>query len=235
MAVSALSRSSRRAAARSQLSKRPLGGGVLGSTAEGVDRLNTALVRPPSSRRPGTPFIVGVAGGTASGKTAVVARIVEELNEGGSVAVLPQDCFYRTLTKAEVAQAHASNFNFDHPAAFDFDRIVSALRHVRSGSDGGSFDGHPLTLSVPTYDYATHAVLGKEHDTVVAAPSLVIFEGILAFHDPEVMAMLDMKVFVDADADTRLTRRIRRDIHERGRDLEGTLRQYERCVPSFFL
>jgi uridine kinase len=87
---------------------------------------------------------------------------------------------------------------------------------------------------VPCYDYVTHTVLGPEHSTKIVKPSIVIFEGILAFHDPAVRAMLDMKIFVDTDADTRLSRRIRRDIKERGRDLEGVLTQYERFVkPSF--
>jgi len=97
--------------------------------------LSQSLTPPLSSRPPGTPFIVGVAGGTASGKTAVVTRIVEQLGviSCDAVAVLPQDCFYRDLDAAEKAEASATNFNFDHPAAFDFDAIAAALRRVREG------------------------------------------------------------------------------------------------------
>ena len=178
-----------------------------------------------STRRdPCTPFIVGVAGGTASGKTCVVERIVDNLADS-SVAVLPQDCYYRNLNEAERKRAHASDFNFDHPNAFDFERIIGTLRSIRAGEP---------RVSVPKYDYVTHSVMPEEHNSCIETPSIVIFEGILAFHDPAVRSLLDMKIFVDTDADTRLSRRIRRDISERGRDLEGVLSQYERFVkPSF--
>lgn len=87
---------------------------------------------------------------------------------------------------------------------------------------------------MPCYDYVTHSVMGPEHNSKIVKPSIVILEGILAFHDPAVRALLDMKIFVDTDADTRLARRIKRDISERGRDLDGVLTQYERFVkPSF--
>ena len=167
---------------------------------------------------------MGVAGGTASGKTCVVERIVDNLADS-SVAVLPQDCYYRSLTDAEKQRAHASDFNFDHPNAFDFERILGTLQSIRAGNP---------KVEVPCYDYVTHSVMPDDHNGLIEAPSIVIFEGILAFHDPRVRELLDMKIFVDTDADTRLSRRIRRDISERGRDLDGVLSQYERFVkPSF--
>jgi len=177
-----------------------------------------------TARLPGRPFIVGVAGGTASGKSCVVEKIVETLSDS-SVAVLPQDCYYRSLNEEQKALAFNADFNFDHPSAFDFDSIYATLNSLRAGA---------AQTDVPAYDYVTHSVLPASHNSVILAPSIVIFEGILAFHDPKVRSMLDLKVFVDTDADTRLARRIQRDITERGRDLQGTLQQYERFVkPSF--
>lgn len=186
-----------------------------------------SLYRVPPVVLPGTespaPFFVGVAGGTASGKTCVVERIVEAL--GDQVAVLPQDCYYRALSQAEREQANGSNFNFDHPSAFDFDRITSSLQALQRG------EPH---IAVPQYCFVTHSPLPEQHNTVLENPAIIIFEGILALWEPTVRSMLDMKVFVDTDADIRLVRRIRRDIAERGRELDGVLAQYERFVkPSF--
>jgi uridine kinase len=131
----------------------------------------------------------------------------------------------RSLNAEEHERAEASNYNFDHPSAFSFDRVLDALLKIRAGAE---------VTEVPCYDYVTHSVMGPEHNSKIVKPSIVILEGILAFHDPAVRALLDMKVFVDTDADTRLARRIRRDISERGRDLDGVLTQYERFVkPSF--
>eukprot|EP00617_Octactis_speculum_P026992 CAMPEP_0185747778 /NCGR_PEP_ID=MMETSP1174-20130828/6422_1 /TAXON_ID=35687 /ORGANISM="Dictyocha speculum, Strain CCMP1381" /LENGTH=259 /DNA_ID=CAMNT_0028423117 /DNA_START=81 /DNA_END=860 /DNA_ORIENTATION=+ len=169
-----------------------------------------------------TPFFLGVAGGTASGKTCVVNRIVELLGHEG-VAVISQDCYYRGLNEAE--REDAANYNFDHPEAFNFDSISETLLALRQRS---------ASVSVPQYDFTTHTQMPREYDTHVNSPAIVIFEGILALHSPAVRDLLDMKVFVDTDADVRLARRIKRDMADRGRDLDGILMQYERFVkPSF--
>ena len=167
------------------------------------------------------PFCIGVAGATASGKSSVVKEIVRLLNAEDRVASVTQDCFYKDLSPEEREQAYQSNYNFDHPNAFDWEQQLSVLQQLR---DGGK------NVAVPAYDFVTHSRLSKEHDTTIVSPEIVIFEGILAMHDEDVRDLFDLKVFVDADADVRLARRIKRDMEERGRDLSGILEQYERFV-----
>lgn len=139
---------------------------------------------------------------------------------GHRVLSISQDCFYRDLTPPE--RAAITSYNFDHPDAFDFTEIRATLRALRAGAGA----------EIPTYDFVTSArtpVATKVHTTDV-----ILFDGILAFYDPEVRELFDLKVFVDADADTRLARRLRRDLAERGRSVETVLNQYERTVkPSF--
>jgi uridine kinase len=163
------------------------------------------------------PFCIGVAGATASGKSSVVAKVIERV-ASRHVAAITQDCFYRNLSPEERAQADASDYNFDHPNAFDFDHQIQELR-------AGARD-----VSVPTYDFRTHSRLGSDHDQHIHQPQIVIFEGILALHDPRLRSLFDMKIFVDVEADVRLARRIRRDMASRGRDLSGILQQYEQFV-----
>lgn len=175
---------------------------------------------------PGRPLMIAVAGGTASGKTSVVDRIVSSVRGGSAIASITQDCFYRPLAEWEREMADASRFNFDHPNAFDWELTLKVLKELKSGSVTPS--------AIPQYDFCTHTRQGAEHDTHVCQPQIVIFEGILALHDPELRDLFDLKVFVDADADLRLARRIRRDMRSRGRDLAGILLQYEHFVkPSF--
>ena len=143
------------------------------------------------------------------------------LNAEGRVASVTQDCFYKNLSPEEREEAYQSNYNFDHPNAFDWPHQLEVLRRLR--------DGAPA-VAVPTYDFVTHSRLPKEHDTTILAPEIVIFEGILAMHDEDMRDLFDLKVFVDADADVRLARRIKRDMADRGRDLDGILEQYQRFV-----
>jgi len=174
------------------------------------------------------PFCIGVAGGTASGKTTVVEKLVQRIRDNTEVRVasITQDCFYKPLSSSEREQALASNYNFDHPDAFDFDLTVQVLQHLHGGD--------PAPVAVPQYDFCSHSRLSTDHDTLVEAPQVVIFEGILALHDERLRALLDLKIFVDADDDIRLARRIQRDIAERGRDLAGVLMQYEKFVKPAF-
>lgn len=157
---------------------------IRGVAADDTSVIGTFTGSAGSTRGIGTPFIIGVAGGTASGKSTVVDCIVKELNEPG-VAVLPQDCYYRSLSAEDHARACSNDYNFDHPSAFDFPRILATLQAIRSGA---------TTITVPTYDYVTHAVKPPEFDRVIIAPQVIIFEGILAFHDPAVRSLFDMKV-----------------------------------------
>ena len=167
------------------------------------------------------PFCIGVAGATASGKSSVVQEVVRLLNAEGRVASVTQDCFYKDLSAAEREEAYGSNYNFDHPNAFDWPQQLGVMTQLRDGAS---------KVAIPTYDFVTHSRLSPDHDTHICSPEIVIFEGILALHDETMRDLFDLKVFVDADADVRLARRIKRDMTERGRDLDGILEQYERFV-----
>eukprot|EP01124_Arcella_intermedia_P029173 TRINITY_DN60_c0_g1_i1.p1 TRINITY_DN60_c0_g1~~TRINITY_DN60_c0_g1_i1.p1 ORF type:complete len:266 (-),score=55.37 TRINITY_DN60_c0_g1_i1:89-886(-) len=168
------------------------------------------------------PFLIGVCGGTASGKTTVCDIITQKLDDQ-RVATISLDSFYRNLTPEELT--NVANHNFDHPDAFDWELLTSTLEALYRGK----------TVSIPTYDFTTHSRLPQVSHTIHGSISdIVIVEGILLFHPKEVVDLLDMKLFVDTDADTRLARRVRRDIADRGRSLESILKQYEKFVkPSF--
>uniref|UniRef100_A0A670I4L5 uridine/cytidine kinase n=1 Tax=Podarcis muralis TaxID=64176 RepID=A0A670I4L5_PODMU len=126
------------------------------------------------------------------------------------------------LTKEQQQQASSNDFNFDHPDAFDFDLIISTLKKLKQGK----------SVKIPIYDFTTHS-RKKEWKTLYGA-NVIIFEGIMAFADKELLKLLDMKIFVDTDSDIRLVRRLRRDIGERGRDIEGVIKQYNKFVKPAF-
>merc|ERR1712029_333656 len=174
------------------------------------------------------PFIIGVAGGTASGKSTVCEKIrklvvSEDAQNARQIITLSQDSFYRDLTSKESEQAKKGMFNFDHPDAFDHQLMLKCLKDIQSGKS---------TL-VPVYDFKSNARVDGEFVTL--QPSVVLLlEGILVFYYKEVREVFDMKLFVDTDADTRLARRVLRDIEERGRDLENVLFQYTNLVKPAF-
>lgn len=168
-----------------------------------------------------SPFIIAVAGGTASGKTTVCELIISALKDQ-RVAIISQDSFYRPLTAAE--RENVAEYNFDHPAAIDWDLLIQKLNNLKDPMAG--------PVEIPVYDFVSHSRV-KQTQSVYGA-DVILLEGILIFHKPELRAMFDMKIFVDVDADTRLARRVIRDINQRGRDVMGVLRQYEKFVkPSF--
>ncbi|KAJ0178062.1 hypothetical protein K1T71_005885 [Dendrolimus kikuchii] len=159
------------------------------------------------------PFLIGICGASASGKTTVAAKIIESLNIPW-VTIVSMDSFYKVLNEKQHQLATRNEYNFDHPDAFDMELLISVLQRLREGKK----------VEVPIYNYVTHS---RENRTkTMYGANVIIFEGILAFYNAEVVKMLDMKVFVDTDADIRLARRLRRDIVQRGRDLEGVLKQY---------
>lgn len=137
------------------------------------------------------------------------------------VASITQDCFYRNLSPAERDQAYRNEYNFDHPNALDFDHQRRILDQLRSGA---------TDVAIPTYDFVTHSRLSSEHDQHITKPEIIIFEGILALFDERMRSQFDLKIYVDVDGDTRLSRRIKRDMESRGRDLAGILQQYEQFV-----
>ncbi|KAI4890385.1 hypothetical protein NFI96_014549 [Prochilodus magdalenae] len=173
------------------------------------------------------PFLIGVSGGTASGKSTVCAKIMELLGQNKvdhrqrKVVIVSQDSFYRVLTAEQKAKALKGQYNFDHPDAFDTELMCQTLKDIVEGK----------VVEVPTYDFVTHSRL-QEKIRVYPA-DVVLFEGILVFYTQEVRDMFHMKLFVDTDSDVRLSRRVLRDMR-RGRDLEQILTQYTTFVKPAF-
>ncbi|MEO8275614.1 MAG: uridine kinase [Thermoanaerobaculia bacterium] len=167
-----------------------------------------------------TATILGVAGGTGSGKTTVAREILESVGED-RIAFLAQDNYYRDVDWANPEQLLAHNF--DHPHALDSQLLVSHLRDLKRG----------IAIDLPVYDFVHHRRTA-EFRRIEPRP-VVLVEGILLFADKEVRDLLDFKVFVDTDADVRLVRRIRRDMMERGRAVGDVLRQYMGTVRPMHL
>ncbi|ONM03197.1 Uridine kinase-like protein 2 chloroplastic [Zea mays] len=173
------------------------------------------------------PFVIGVCGGTASGKTTVCDAIIQQLHDH-RVALVNQDSFYHGLTEEQ--SEHVQDYNFDHPVfilcladAFDTDRLLECMGKLTSGQ----------SVNIPIYDFKNHRRCSEKFRKVNES-DVIILEGILVFHDQRVRDLMDMKIFVDADADTRLARRVRRDTVERGRDVTSVLEQYVRFVKPAF-
>ncbi|XP_077109092.1 uridine-cytidine kinase-like 1 isoform X6 [Ranitomeya variabilis] len=181
--------------------------------------------RPPWYNEHGTQskeaFVIGLGGGSASGKTTVARMIIEALDVPW-VVLLSMDSFYKVLTEEQQAQAACNEYNFDHPDSFDFELMICTLKKLKQGK----------SVKIPTYDFTTHSRT-KDWKTLYGA-NVIIFEGIMAFAHAELLKLLDMKIFVDTDSDIRLVRRLRRDISERGRDIEGVLKQYHTFVKPAF-
>ena len=160
-------------------------------------------------------LIIGIAGGTGSGKTTVVKKIIESLPPG-EVVLLPQDSYYKE--NKNMSYEERSNINFDHPRAIDFELLVTHLKELKRGN----------IINQPVYSFIKH---NRTDDTIVTHPrKVMIVEGILIFTNPELRDLFDIKVFVHADSDERLIRRLRRDISERGRDMEEVLSRYQHTL-----
>ncbi len=160
-------------------------------------------------------LIVGIAGGTGSGKTTVVKKIIEKLPPN-EVAVLSQDSYYKDSSHLPLKERQ--KINFDHPNAIEFELLIKHLKNLKKG----------IPIEQPTYDYATCVRLPQ---TIHIEPKeVIIVEGILVLAVKELRDLFDIKVFVYADADTRLVRVIRRDIVERGRTVETVLDRYMKTV-----
>ncbi len=157
-------------------------------------------------------LIIGIAGGTGSGKTTVVNKIVKEL-PSDEVCVISQDSYYKATDN--LSYEERTKINFDHPRAIDFELIIKHLKKLKSGK----------TIDQPVYSFVTH---NRTKDVVKTHPrKVVIVEGILIFNNEELRDLFDIKIFVHADTDERLIRRIRRDINERGRDINEVLSRYQ--------
>ena len=164
-------------------------------------------------------LIIGIAGGSGSGKTTVVKAITEQLKE--NVVVIPQDSYYKDL--GHLSEEEKRVHNFDHPDSIDFDLLRSQLKELREGR----------TVEQPIYSYIT---CGRSQETLSIKPAdVIIVEGILIFTDPKLRKLMDIKIFVDADDDDRLMRVMSRDIVERGKTVEWVIERYSNTVKPMYL
>jgi len=165
-------------------------------------------------------LIIGIAGGTGSGKTTVVRKIIERLPKG-EVAVLPQDSYYRDSSHLPLEKRQ--EINFDHPNSIEFELLQEHLKQLKTGHG----------INQPIYSYLTCT---RSEETIPVQPTeVVIIEGILALTQPELRDLMDIKVFVDCDADDRLNRVIKRDIVERGRSVDKVLARYDETLKPMHL
>ncbi len=160
-------------------------------------------------------LIIGIAGGTGSGKTTVVNNILKNLNTE-NVLVISQDSYYKD--HKELSFEERSKMNFDHPRSIDFELLTNDILKLKNGQ----------SIEQPVYSFITHS---RQDETILTYPkNVIIVEGILVLTHPELRDLFDVKIFVHADSDERLIRRIRRDIQERGRDLEEVLSRYQKTL-----
>lgn len=158
----------------------------------------------------GDVMIVGIAGGTASGKTTITQQIAREL--GRAVTVIAHDSYYRA--QHELSFEERTKLNYDHPDSYETELLVEHLQDLRNG----------WAVEVPVYDFPTYDRTDRVE--LVSPSPVIIVEGILIFAHPELRELMDLKVFADCDADVRILRRITRDVQERGRSLESVTAQY---------
>ena len=155
-------------------------------------------------------LVIGIAGGTGSGKTTITRKITERF--GADVTVIYHDNYYKQ--HHDLSYEERTKLNYDHPNAFDTDMLVEDLKALRAGRE----------VSTPVYDYTIH---DSSDNTLTIHPSrIIVVEGILIFHEESLRNQMNIRLFVDADADVRILRRILRDVTERGRTLDSVINQY---------
>lgn len=155
-------------------------------------------------------LFIGIAGGSGSGKTTLAKQLAEYF--GDRLSLLRHDDYYKS--QASLALEERATLNFDHPDAFDTKLLIEHLDDLQEGKD----------ILCPIYNYSLHD--RSQESRVVKATEVIVLEGILIFENPEILKRLDIKIFVDTDADVRIIRRIKRDVNERGRDLNSVISQY---------
>ena len=155
-------------------------------------------------------IVIGIAGGTGSGKTTITRKIVQHF--GGEVSVIYHDNYYKA--HHNMSYTERTKLNYDHPDAFDTELLIEDLKKLRRG----------VAVQCPTYDYTVH---DRSDRTVTVKPSkVIVVEGILIFQSIELCKLMDIKIYVDTDADVRILRRIVRDVRDRGRSLDSVVNQY---------
>lgn len=165
-------------------------------------------------------FIIGIAGGTGSGKTTVVRKIIESLPKD-EVAIIPQDSYYRDNSHLPLEERQ--EINFDHPRSLEFKLLAEHIKMLKNGEE----------IQQPIYSYLTCA---RSEETILVKPKkVIIVEGILILQNSQLRDLMDIKVFVDADTDDRLMRVIQRDLVERGRSVNKVLERYEKTVKPMHL
>lgn len=165
-------------------------------------------------------LIIGIAGGSGSGKTTVVKAITEQL--GGNVVVIPQDAYYKDLSHCTAQEKR--DHNFDHPDSIDFELLCQHLKELKEGK----------TVNQPVYSYITCS-RSKDETVTVEPANVIIVEGILIFTCLKLRKQLDIKLFVDADDDDRLMRVMSRDIIERGKTVDWVIERYTKTVKPMYL
>jgi uridine kinase len=155
-------------------------------------------------------LFIGIAGGSGSGKTTLAERLAEHF--GDRLSLLRHDDYYKAQSSLTLEER--ATLNFDHPDAFDTDLLIEHLDELRAGRD----------IDCPIYNYALHDRDGATRK--VCANEVIVLEGILIFENPELLRRLDIKIFVDTDADVRILRRLKRDVSERGRSMDSVISQY---------
>lgn len=155
-------------------------------------------------------MVIGIAGGTGSGKTTITRKLVKHFGE--DVTVIHHDSYYKE--HHDMSYEERCRLNYDHPNSFDTDLLIRDLKELKQGK----------SITCPVYDYTIH---DRSDETVIIKPAkVIIVEGILIFAEKELCDLMDIKIFVDADADERILRRIMRDVRDRGRSLESVVNQY---------
>ncbi len=165
------------------------------------------------------PIIIGIAGGTGSGKSTIANIIMKNIKN--NITILTQDSYYRSF--GHLSEEERNHINFDHPNSFDTKLLIEHIKLLKN----------KIPINMPVYDFKTHL---RKKETILKKPAkIIIIEGILIFENKELRDLMDIKIFVDTDADVRILRRIERDMKERGRTLKSIIEQYRETVRPMHL
>ena len=167
-----------------------------------------------------TPLVIGIAGGSGSGKTTIAHIILERVGEK-RIAFFPHDAYYKDISNLSLSQR--AKVNFDHPDSLETELLVEHIKQIKNG----------VSIELPVYDFKTHS--RTQNTITIEYQPIIIVEGILIFAEPNLRDLFDVKIFVDTDPDIRFIRRLQRDINERGRVLSSVIEQYQRTVRPMHL